>query len=167
MRGQMMDMPLLVSSLIMHADRNHGDVEIVSRTVEGPIHRTTYSQAHARSRRLAQALQRLGVKQGDRVGTLAWNGYRHFELYYGVSGMGAVMHTINPRLFPDQLRYIVNHAEDKFVFFDLTFAGLVEKLSAECKGVKGWVAMTDRAHMPQGAIPNLLCYEELIAAEDG
>jgi fatty-acyl-CoA synthase len=93
-----------VSSLIEHADRNHGDVEIVSRTVEGPIHRTTYSQAHARAKRLAQALRRLGVKEADRVGTLAWNGYRHYELYYGVSGMGAVINTINPRLFPDQLR---------------------------------------------------------------
>jgi fatty-acyl-CoA synthase len=167
MRGQMMDMPLLVSSLIEHADRNHGDVEIVSRTVEGPIHRTTYSQAHARSKRLAQALQRLGVKEGDRVGTLAWNGYRHYELYYGVSGMGAVMHTINPRLFPDQLAFIVNHAEDQYVFFDLTFAPLVEKLAPACGSVKSWVAMTDRGHMPQAKIPNLLCYEELLEREDG
>src|SRR5262252_11154904 len=112
MRGQMMDLPLLVSSLIEHADRNHGDVEIVSRTIEGPIHRTTYSQAHARAKRVAQALSRLGVGQGDRVATLAWNGYRHFELYYGVSGMGAIIHTVNPRLFFDQLAYILNHAED-------------------------------------------------------
>jgi fatty-acyl-CoA synthase len=167
MRGQMMDMPLLVSSLIEHADRNHGDVEIVSRTIEGPIHRTTYSQAHARAKRLAQALSRLGVKESDRVGTLAWNGYRHYELYYGVSGMGAVMHTINPRLFPDQLQFIVNHAEDRYVFFDLTFAPLVEKLAPACKGVKGWVAMSDREHMPQAKIPNLLCYEELLEREDG
>jgi fatty-acyl-CoA synthase len=167
MRGQMMDMPLLVSSLIEHADRNHGDVEIVSRTIEGPIHRTTYSQAHGRAKRLAQALSRLGVKESDRVGTLAWNGYRHYELYYGVSGMGAVMHTINPRLFPDQLQFIVNHAEDRYVFFDLTFAPLVEKLAPACKGVKGWVAMSDREHMPQAKIPNLLCYEELLEREDG
>jgi 3-(methylthio)propionyl---CoA ligase len=167
MRGLMMDMPLLVSSLIEHADRNHGDVEIVSRSLEGPIHRTTYSQAHARARRLAQALARLGVGQGDRVGTLAWNGYRHFELYYGVSGMGAVIHTINPRLFPDQLQFIVNHAEDRYVFFDLSFAPLVEKLAPACKGVKGWVAMTDRARMPKAAVPNLLCYEELLEREDG
>ena len=167
MRGQMMDMPLLVSSLIEHADRNHGDVEIVSRTVEGPIHRTTYSQAHARAKRVAQALARLGVKAADRVGTLAWNGYRHYELYYGVSGMGAVMHTINPRLFPDQLAFIVDHAEDEYVFFDLTFAGLVEKLASSRKAVKGWVAMCDRGHMPQAKIPNLLCYEELLAREDG
>ena len=167
MRGQMMDMPLLVSSLIEHADRNHGDVEIVSRTVEGPIHRYTYSQAHARAKRVALALARLGVKPSDRVGTLAWNGYRHFEVYYGVSGMGAVMHTINPRLFPDQLQFIVDHAEDKYVFFDLTFVALVEKLAAACRSVKGWVAMCDRGHMPQAKIPNLLCYEELIGREDG
>jgi fatty-acyl-CoA synthase len=163
----MMDMPLLVSSLIAHADRNHGDTEIVSRTVEGPIHRYTYSGAHRRSKQLAQALQRLGVKEGERVGTLAWNGFRHLELYYGVSGMGAVVHTVNPRLFADQLVFIVNHAEDAYVFFDLTFAPLAEKLAPACKGVKGWVAMTDRAHMPQVKLPNLLCYEELLAAESG
>jgi len=167
MRGQMMDMPLLVSSLIEHADRNHGDVEIVSRSVEGPIHRSTYSQAHARAKRLAQALARLGVKDGDRVGTLAWNGYRHFEIYYGVSGMGAVMHTINPRLFPEQLAFIVNHAEDEYVFFDLSFVALAEKLAPLCKSVKGWVAMTDRAHRPQINLPNLLCYEDLLEREDG
>jgi acyl-CoA synthetase (AMP-forming)/AMP-acid ligase II len=167
MRGQMMDMPLLVSSLIEHADRNHGDVEIVSRSLEGPIHRTTYSKAHARARRLAQALARLGVREGDRVGSLAWNGYRHFELYYGVSGMGAVMHTVNPRLFPDQLQFIVNHAEDRYVFFDLSFVPLVEKLAPACKGVKGWVAMTDRAHLPKAGVPNLLCYEDLLEREDG
>jgi fatty-acyl-CoA synthase len=174
LRGLMMDTPLLVSSLIAHADRFHGDTEIVSRTIEGPdqsgagaIHRYTYTDAHKRSKRLAQALARLGVKQGDRVGTLAWNGYRHFELYYGVSGMGAVVHTVNPRLFPEQLVYIVNHAEDSYVFFDLSFVPLVEKLALACKGVKGWVAMTDRAHMPPAKLPNLLCYEELLAREDG
>src|SRR5256884_2940293 len=99
MHAKMMDMPLLVSSIIAHADRSHGDTEIVSRTVEGPIHRYTYGEAHRRSKRLAQALARLGVREGERVGTLAWNGFRHFELYYGVAGMGAVIHTVNPRLF--------------------------------------------------------------------
>ena len=107
LRGLMMDEPLLVSSLIVHADKFHGDTEIVSRTVEGPIHRHTYRDAHRRARQLAQALGRLGVKQGERVGTLAWNGYRHFELYFAVSGMGAVIHTVNPRLFPEQIAYIV------------------------------------------------------------
>jgi fatty-acyl-CoA synthase len=162
----MMNQPLMISSLIRHADKNHGDTEIVSRTVEGPIHRYTYRAAHVRSRRLARALSRLGVQAGDRVGTLAWNGYRHFQLYYAVSGMGAVIHTINPRLFPDQITYIVNHAEDRYCFFDLTFAPLVERLAPACKSVKGWVAMTDRAHMPAVATPDLLCYEDLLAAEN-
>ena len=174
LRGLIQDIPLLISSLIVHADRHQGDTEIVSRTVEGPaadgtggIHRYTYSDAHKRARQLAQALARLGVKEGDRVGTLAWNGYRHFEAFYGISGMGAVMHTVNPRLFAEQLVYIINHAEDSYVMFDLTFAPLVEKLAPACKGVKGWIALTDRAHMPKVDLPNLLCYEELVRAEDG
>ena len=167
MQGLMMNVPLMISSLIAHADRYHADTEIVSRTIEGPIHRYSYRDAHARARRLARALARLGIGPGDRVGTLAWNGYRHFELYYGVSGMGAIIHTINPRLFLDQLTYIVNHAEDRVVFFDLTFAPLVEKLAPSCRNVSGWVAMTDRAHLPAIAgIPNVLCYEEILAAED-
>jgi fatty-acyl-CoA synthase len=165
MHGLMMSMPLAISSLLRHADLNHGDTEIVSRTCEGGIHRYTYRESHARARRLANALARLGVGAGERIGTLAWNGYRHFELYFAVSGIGAVIHTVNPRLFPEQIAYIVGHAEDQYVFFDLTFAPLVEKLAASCKGVKGWVAMTDRAHMPRLGIPNLLCYEELLAAE--
>ena len=166
MLGLMMNRPLLISSLIRHADRCHGDTEIVSRTVEGPIHRYTYRDAHGRSRRLARALTRLGVAPGERVGTLAWNGYRHFELYYAVSGMEAIIHTINPRLFFDQLTYIVHHAEDRLVFFDLTFLPLVEKLAPHCPGVTTWIAMTDRAHMPHSTLPNLLCYEDLLAAED-
>ena len=165
MLGLMMNMPLLISSLLRHAARHHGDAEIVSRTVEGPIHRYTYLEAHARACRLANALARLGVKHGERVGTLAWNGFRHLELYFGVSGMGAIVHTIYPRLFLEQIVYIINHAEDSYVFFDLTFAPLVEKVAAQCPGVKGWVAMTDRAHMPQLNIPKLLCYEELLAIE--
>ena len=165
MNGLMMQMPLTISSLIRHADRFHGDTQIVSRSVEGPVHRYTYRDAHGRSRRLARALERLGVTEGDRVATLAWNGYRHFELYYAVSGIGAIVHTINPRLFGDQLAYIVNHAEDALVFFDLTFAPLVEKLAPACPGVKAWVAMTDRAHMPAAAPAALLCYEELLDAE--
>ena len=166
MRGLMMDRALLISQLLVHADRYHGDTEIVSRTCEGGIHRYTYHEAHGRSRRLAKALLRLGVGEGERVGTLAWNGYRHFELYYGVSGIGAVVHTVNPRLFPEQIAYIVNHAEDRYVFFDIGFAPLVEKLAPSCPGVRGWVAMTDRAHLPQCAVANLLCYEDLLAAED-
>ena len=165
MRGLMMDCPLLIHTMLDHAARYHGDTEIVSRTNEGPIHRYDYAETERRSKRLAKALRRLGIKLGDRVGTLAWNGYRHYELYFGVSGIGAVCHTINPRLFHDQLDYIVNHAEDALIFFDLSFAPLVEKLAAHWRPVKHFVAMTDRAHMPNFAVKNLLCYEELIAAE--
>ena len=165
MQGLMMSTPLMISSLIRHADLYHGDAEIVSRTIEGPVHRYTYRDAHARSRRLARALARLGVESGDRVGTLAWNGYRHFELYYAASGMGAIIHTINPRLFHEQLIYIVNDAEDKVVFFDLTFTPLIAKLAPQCPCVRQWVALTDRAHLPQSAIPGLTCYEDLVTAE--
>jgi len=166
MQGLMMSTPLMISSLIRHADLYHGDAEIVSRTIEGPVHRYTYRDAHARSRRLARALARLGVESGDRVGTLAWNGYRHFELYYAASGMGAIIHTINPRLFHNQLEYILNDAEDRVVFFDLTFVPLVEKLAAVCRGVRNWVVLTDRAHLPQTSIAGLACYEDLLAAEN-
>jgi fatty-acyl-CoA synthase len=165
MHGLMMNVPLMISSLIRHADRCHGDTQVVSRTIEGPIHRYTYRDAHTRARRLARSLSRLGVEPGDRVGTLAWNGYRHFELYYAVSGMEAIVHTINPRLFHDQLVFIVNDAGDEIVFFDLTFTAMVEKLAPACKGVKHWVALTDRGHRPQAAIPGLACYEDLLAAE--
>ncbi len=175
MHGLMMDAPLLVSDLIVFADRHHGDTEIVSRTVEGPgkggagaVHRYTYRDAHLRARKLAQALRRLGTKQGDRVGTLAWNGYRHYELYFGISGIGAVINTVNPRLFAEQIAYICNHAENTALFFDLTFVALVEKLAPQLRTVKHFVLMSDRAHMPEKtSIPNLLCYEELLADENG
>ena len=167
LRGLMMDQPLLISSLLTHAAENHADTEVVSRTVEGPIHRYTYADSHQRTRQLAQALTRLGVSAGDRIATLAWTGYRHFELYYGTSGMGAVIHTINPRLFIEQIIYIINHAEDKLVFFDINLAPLVEKLAAHCPTVKGWVAMTDRDHLPALTVTALLCMDELIDQEDG
>src|SRR5262245_20423770 len=121
MQGLMMDMPLLVSGLIEHADRFHGGTAIVSKNVDGSIHRSTYRDAHTRAKRVARALKSLGVGMHDRVATLAWNSFRHFEIYYGVAGMGAVIHTINPRLFPEQIVYIANHAEDKVVFYDTTF----------------------------------------------
>src|SRR3546814_9379300 len=126
MLGQMMGLPLNVSSLLVHAERYHADTQIVSRTIEGPIHRYRYADAANRSLRLARALNRLGVRSADRVGTLAWNGYRHFELYYAISGIGAVTHTVNPRLYAEQFEWIVNHAEDSVMFFDLSFAALVE-----------------------------------------
>ncbi len=164
--GQMMDIPLLVSSLITHAARHMGHAEIVSRRLEGDIHRYTYRDCERRSRQLAQALLRAGVEPGERVGTLAWNGYRHLEAYYGISGMGAVCHTINPRLFPEQLVYIINHADDRFVLFDISFAPLVDRLAPLCPQVRGWIAMTDEAHLPAAATP-LLAYETLLEAEDG
>jgi 3-(methylthio)propionyl---CoA ligase len=162
MHGQMMEVPLLISSLIRHADRLHGDTEIVTRTIEGGIHRYTYRDAHRRARQLANALSALGVKAGERIGTLAWNTHRHFEIYYGVSGMGAVCHTINPRLFPEQIVYIANHAEDTHLFFDLTFVPLVEKIAPLLKTVKAFVVMTDKAHMPQTSIAGAICFEDLV-----
>jgi fatty-acyl-CoA synthase len=162
MQGLMMNMPLQISSLIRHADRWHGNTEIVSRLVEGGIHRYTYSDAHRRARQLANALQALGMRTHDPVATLAWNGFRHFETYYAAAGLGAVSHTVNPRLFPEQIVYIINHAEDRYVFVDLTFIPLVEKLAEHCKGVQGWVVLTDRAHMPKTTLPHVLCYEELL-----
>ncbi|MEP4192944.1 MAG: 3-(methylthio)propionyl-CoA ligase [Sneathiella sp.] len=167
MLGLIQDRPLLISSLIEYAGTYHGDVEIVSRTVEGPIHRTNYRDVNLRSKKLAQALTKLGVEVGDRLGTLAWNGYRHVEIYFGVSGMGSVCHTINPRLFPEQIAYIVNHADDKFIFVDLTFVPLIEAVAEHLPNVKGFIVMTDEAHMPDSKLDNLLCYETLIEAEDG
>lgn len=166
--GQMMDQPLLVSSIIQFAARHYGGSEIVSRRVEGDVHRYTYRDCEQRARRMAQALETLGVRMGDRVATLAWNGYRHMELYYAVSGSGAVLHTINPRLHPEQIAYIINHAEGQYLFFDMTFLPAIEAMARHCKTIKGYVAMCDRAHMPQETgIPNLLCYEDLVAASSG
>ena len=167
MNGQMQSHPLLISNLLVHAERHHAEQQIVSRRVEGDLHRYTYKDLAARSRKLAKALAALGVKPGQTVGTLAWNGYRHMELYFGVSGSGAVLHTLNPRLHPDQVVYIADHAEDQVLCFDLTFLPLVEAVAARLKTVKHFVAMTDRAHMPaQSKIPNLLCYDELVEAQD-
>ena len=166
MNGLMMQQPLLISSLIVHADRHHGATEIVSRRVEGNIHRYTFRDCHRRSRQMANALARLGIRRSDRVATLAWNGYRHMELYYAVSGSGAVLHTINPRLHPDQVVYIADHAEDQVLFFDLTFLPIIQAIAGRTKSLKTFVAMTDRKHMPQDTgIAGLLCYEDLIEAE--
>jgi 3-(methylthio)propionyl---CoA ligase len=167
MLGLMQQQPLLISNLLVHAERHHGEQEIVSRRVEGDIHRTTYRELAARARRMAKALAALGVADSDRVATLAWNGYRHMELYYAVSGMGAVLHTLNPRLHPDQVVYIADHAEDRVLFVDLTFLPLVEAVATRLKTVRHIVLMTDRAHMPAASkVENLLCYEELLEAQD-
>jgi fatty-acyl-CoA synthase len=167
MYGLMMDRPLLISSLLTHAESQHGEREIVSRRVEGDIHRTTYRELGQRARQLAHALAALGIAQGERVATLAWNGYRHLELYYAVSGSGAVLHTLNPRLHPDQLAWIVNHAEDQVLCFDMTFLPLVEAIVSRVPTVRHFVVMTDRAHMPtESGIPNLICYEDWVNAHE-
>ena len=158
--------PLLISSLIEHAASAHPDVPIVSSATDAPAHRCTYADLDRRSRQLARALTSLGVQEGDRVGTMAWNGYRHLELFFGASGMGAVLHTVNPRLFLEQIEYIVNHAEDQHLFFDIGFAALIEQLAPRLKSVRRFIAMTDRANMPATTIPNLLCYEELLGAQN-
>jgi fatty-acyl-CoA synthase len=165
MFGQMMTLPLAIPSLIRHADRWHGDTPIVSRLPEGGIHRQDWRETHRRAKLLAAALRGLGASAGERVATIAWNTHRHVEIYYAVSGSAAVCHTVNPRLFPDQIAWIVNDAEDRYVFFDVTFVKLVEALVPRCPGVRGWIAMTDRAHMPESKLA-FLCYEELVAAGD-
>ena len=165
MLGNMMDNQLLISGVIEHAEKYHSDAEIVSRTVEGPIHRYTYSDAAKRSRKLANALENLGLKKGDTVGTLAWNTFRHFELYFGVSGIACVVNTVNPRLFPEQLTYIINHAENKYLFIDLTFVELVESLEESLEGVEGFIVLTDKDNMPETKLKNVICYEELIKEE--
>jgi fatty-acyl-CoA synthase len=165
MLGLMQDRPLLISSLVEHAATFHPATEIVSRLPEGTVHRTNWRDMCFLSRQVAQAMQVLGVQAGDRVGTLAWNSYRHLSLYYGVSGSGAVLHTVNPRLFPEQIDYIINHAEDQVLFFDVGFAPLVAQLAPSLKSVKHYVVMTDRAHMPELDLPNLHCFDELMAAQ--
>ncbi|MFM0470779.1 3-(methylthio)propionyl-CoA ligase [Paraburkholderia strydomiana] len=166
MQGLMMEQALLVASLLVHAERHHGAQEIVSRRVEGDIHRYQYRDLAQRARRMANALAGLGVQPGERVATLAWNGYRHMEMYFAASGSGAVLHTLNPRLHVEQLAYIIDHAEDRVVFFDLTFLPLIECVSSRVKSAKVFVAMADRANMPQAhsLSTKLLCYEDLIDA---
>ena len=166
MLGLMQDQPLLISSLIEFAERHHGEGEIVSRRVEGDIHRTTYRDLAARARRVANALDALALQFSDRVATLAWNGYRHMELYFGVSGSGRVLHTINPRLHPSQIAWIMNHAEDQVLCFDLSFMPLVQAVHDQCPTVKKWVALCDADHLPQDSgIPGLVCYEDWIGKQ--
>src|SRR6516225_2846921 len=161
MRGVMSERPLLISAILAHAATYHGDTEIVSRTLEGPIHRYTYGEAERRTQQLAWALLRLGIEPGDRLGTLAWNAFRHFELYYGISGIGAVCHTINPRLFDDQIVYIINHAADRLLFVDTTFLPLVERLAPrfprDCR-----IVLLSEA---ETSLPVLGLYDELLAEQ--
>jgi len=164
--GTMQDWPLLVHKIIDHAAIYHARREVVSLACEGHVHRSTWADVRGRARRVVAALQGLGIQPGDRVATLAWNTWRHVESWYGISGAGAVAHTINPRLFEEQITYIANHAEDRVLFFDLTFIKLVEKLAPQFRTIEHYVLLTDRAHMPAESSLNLLCYEDLLAAHD-
>ena len=166
MLGLMQSQPLLISSLIDFAARHHGDAEIVSRRVEGDIHRYSYRELSARSKQLANAIEALGLERGERIASLAWNGYRHMEMYFGVSGAGRVLHTINPRLHPDQIAWIVGHAEDRVLCFDLTFLPLVQAVHAKCPTVQKWVALCDADRLPaDSGIPGLVSYEDWIGAQ--
>ncbi|MAY56688.1 MAG: long-chain fatty acid--CoA ligase [Gammaproteobacteria bacterium] len=162
MLGNMMDSPLLIIDLLDHGRRHHPDQQVVSRRLEGDIHRSSYREIWQRSGQLANALEQLDIKSGDCVATLAWNTHRHMELYYAVSGRGAVLHTVNPRLFSEQIEYVINHAEDKYVFVDLGFVELLEPIAERLTSVKGFVVMTDRAHMPETSLGPLHCYEDLL-----
>jgi fatty-acyl-CoA synthase len=167
MLGLMQDWPLLCHRIIDHAARNHGNRRVISRSIEGPIHSTTYSEIRARALRVAQRLDRDGIKLGDRVATLAWNTWRHLESWYGILGIGAVYHTINPRLFPEQIVWIINHAEDRVMMVDLTFVPLLEKIADKLPTIERYIVFTDRAHMPATTLRNAVAYEDWIAEVDG
>ena len=167
MLGLMQDWPLLCHKLLDHAVRQHPGREIVSRSVEGPIVRTTYADIHARSLKVAQLLAREGYQAGDRIATLAWNTARHIEAWYGIMGMGGVYHTLNPRLFPEQIAWIMNHAEDRALFVDLTFLPLVEKILPQVPSVRKVIVLTDGAHLPQTTLANVVAYEDWLAQADG
>jgi len=161
----MMDFPLTITSIMEHAERVHGAQEIVSVTRDNPRHRYTYAESFARVRQLANAMSEWGLDQSDRIATLAWNDYRHFETYYASACSGYVCHTINPRLFPEQIVYIINHAEDQYVFLDPDFWPLIEQVAPQCPGVKGWVVMTTPEHMPETGVANVHCYEQLLEGQ--
>src|SRR5688572_1903017 len=167
MLGLMQDWPLLCHRILDHAAMNHAERKIVSRSLEGPIHTTDYAALRHRALRVAQRLDRDGIKLGDRVATLAWNTWRHLECWYGIMGIGAIYHTVNPRLFPEQIVWIVNHAEDRIVMTDLTFVPLLEKLADKLPRVERYVVLTDEAHMPATTLKNAVAYETWLAEVDG
>ncbi len=167
MRGLMQDWPMLTHRIIDHAARVHGDREVVTRSVEGPIVRTNYRNIRERALKVAQRLERDGIKLGDRVATIAWNTARHIECWYGIMGLGAVCHTVNPRLFPEQIAWIINHAEDRIVITDLTFVPLLEKIAGTLPSVERYIVLTDKANMPQTTLKNAIAYEDWIAEVDG
>lgn len=163
--GAMQDWPLRVSTIIDHAARFHGDQEVVARTVEGPIHRTTYARIATRARQFASALQRMGVRQEDRIATMAWNTHRHLEAWYGIAGIGAIYHTVNPRLFDEQIAYIISDADDRIILTDLTFVPVLERIRDQCLAGRRIIVLTDAAHMPDSPL-DLVAYEDLIAGGD-
>ena len=167
MLGLMQDWPLLCHRVIDHAAINHPDRCVISRSIEGPLHSITYPELRTRALKLAQRLARDGIRQGDRVATLAWNTWRHLEAWYGILGVGAIYHTVNPRLFPEQIVWIINHAEDRVMMTDLTFIPLLEKLADKLTSIERYVVLTDAAHMPKTTLRNAVPYEEWIAEADG
>ncbi|MBW7960823.1 fatty-acid--CoA ligase [Bradyrhizobium sp. BR 10261] len=167
MLGLMQDWPLLCHRIIEHAAKIHGKQEVVTRSVEGPIHRTTYAEIHQRALKVSQMLERDGITLGDRVATIAWNTWRHLEVWYGIMGIGAICHTVNPRLFPEQIAWIINHAQDRIVMVDLTFVPVVEKLADKLPSVERYIILTDKAHMPETTLKNVVAYEDWIAEADG
>jgi Acyl-CoA synthetases (AMP-forming)/AMP-acid ligases II len=167
MLGLMQDWPLLCHRIIEHAATIHGTQEIVTRSVEGPIHRTNYAEIRDRALKVSQRLDRDGIKLGDRIATIAWNTWRHLEAWYGIMGIGAICHTVNPRLFPDQIAWIINHAEDRVVMTDLTFVPILEKIADKLPSVERYIVFTDKAHMPQTTLKNAVAYEDWIAQADG
>ena len=167
MLGLMQEWPLSCHKILDHAERQHGNREIVSRSVEGPIVRTSYRELRERALKLAQRLERDGFREGDRIATLAWNTARHLEAWYGIMGMGGVYHTLNPRLFPDQIVWIMNHAEDQALFVDLTFMPIVEKYCGAVKSARRVIVLTDAEHMPETSLPHAVSYEEWLGEADG
>src|SRR5437588_12198356 len=168
MLGLMQDWSLLCHRILDHAATNHAERAIVTRSIEGPLHTTTYAEIRARALRLAQRLEKDGVRLGDRVATLAWNTWRHVEAWYGIMGIGAIYHTVNPRLFPDQIAWIINHAQGRVLMLDLTFVPLVEKLADKLASIERYVVLTDSKHMPATiSLKNAVPYEEWIAEADG
>ncbi|MGR3782293.1 MAG: AMP-binding protein, partial [Albimonas sp.] len=167
MLGAMQDWPLRVSTLIDHAAKYHGNRPIVGRSAEGPYVETTWAGVHAAAKKVAQALNHLGYGSGDAIGVMAWNTPRHMEVWYGVSGCGAILHTLNPRLFSEQLDYIINHAGDRVVMVEPDLVKVLEPLVPQLKTVEKWVVLTERANMPQTTLPDAMAYDELLALAEG
>ncbi|SVC24711.1 uncharacterized protein METZ01_LOCUS277565, partial [marine metagenome] len=162
LKALIQDRQLLISSLIKYSAEYHGENDIVTRNNDGTIHRTNYGEVYKRTQKLAHALESIGAEPGDRIGTISWNSFRHLEVYYATSGIGCICHTVNPRLFVEQLTYIINHAEDKFLFVDTSFVTLVENLKSDLTSVKGVIVMCDQKEMPETSFSNVYCYETLI-----